>query len=159
MACSASTFPNYPGCVPPHANFAWGGLVTVHPVENVNQDVRLPHLASGLRLHIDMGRAAMGWIVGELLPTQPQQQVFVVQASGLAPLFVTNGTAELVTPAECLESRVHQPVYPPEPVRLWGLSGADGGSCMGGWHFSTGFWYFSGRTLCPLPLLCANWVF
>ena len=66
----------------------------MHPVENVNQDVRLPHLASGLRLHIDMGRAAMGWIVGELLPTQPQQQVFVVQASGLAPLFVTNGTAE-----------------------------------------------------------------
>ena len=97
-----------------------GGLVTVHPVENVNEDVRLPHLASGLRLHIDMGRAAMGWIVGELLPTQPQQQVFVV-------VFVTNGTAELVTPAECLESRVHQPVYPPEPVRLWGLSGADGG--------------------------------
>ena len=60
-----------------------GGLVTVHPVEDVNEDVHLPHLASGL--HIDMGRAAMGW----LLPTQ--QQVFVVQASGLAPLFVTNG--------------------------------------------------------------------
>ena len=39
-----------------------GGLVTVHPVEDVNEDVRLPHLASGL--HIDMGRAAMGWIVG-----------------------------------------------------------------------------------------------